>query len=268
MCESVAYLVKCFVEPSPDTKLAMVEMIDIDNSTLLKALRDRDSDSVDIPAVSQVGNPSAPTLVEAKHLPKRSLATTNGRGAFFHAICHIEFTAINLALDAALRFPGLPYHYYSDWLKIAQEEAVHFSMLHAHLATMGFKYGDFDAHDGMWQLAERTAHKLLLRMALVPRVLEARGLDVTPPMIRRLLLHNDIAGASILERIYVDEIKHVEAGTRWFNYAAAAEGLEPEQAFLQVVNEEFGELRTNNFNREARLEAGFTEFELSSLGGE
>ena len=265
MNDSTSVLSQCFRGKSPESKIALINRLNANDEDMLKGLVNREPRNGNFPSLSEVGIPALPRLVAAKNLPKRTLMNVRGTGAFFHAICHIEFTAINLALDAALRFAGMPSEYYSDWLHIAKEEASHYSMLHSHLVGIGFEYGDFDAHDGMWQLAERTAHDVVLRMALVPRVLEARGLDVTPPMIKRLELVGDLEGASILKRIYADEIKHVEAGTRWFNYAARACGLDPEQAFQQAVREEFGTLRANKLNREARLLAGFTEAELLQL---
>lgn len=267
MTDYLEILSCCFQEKSADRKVELMQQLKTDDLDLLKALQNPQKHGVELPAISAAGTPDLPVLVAAKDLPKRSLATQAGRGAFFHAICHIEFTAINLALDAALRFSGMPMGYYSDWLNIAGEEARHFSMLLSHLNGLGYGYGDFVAHDGMWQLAERTAHNVTLRMALIPRVLEARGLDVTPPMIKRLELMKDTPGAAILKQIYKDEIRHVEAGTRWFNFAATAAGLEPEQAFQKAVRDEFGSLRANKLNREARLLAGFTESELIQLGG-
>lgn len=182
-----------------------------------------------------------------------------------HAICHIEFTAINLALDAVVRFAGMPVDFYTDWAAIAGEEAVHFSLLAAHLDSLGYRYGDFVAHDGLWDMAERTGADVLRRMALVPRVMEARGLDVTPGMIVRLRAIGDDAGAGILERILHDEIAHVLAGTRWFNYACRARGLDPEPTFAELVGAEFGTIRAAALNREARLAAGFSTAELDSL---
>lgn len=263
--DPASVLSQCFCEKSPKRKIFLINSLNVNSEDLLNGLIKREADNVIFPRLNEVGVPDLPRLVPAKNLPKRTLMNMHGRGAFFHAICHIEFTAINLALDAALRFSGMPAQYYSDWLRIAQEEAAHFAMLSSHLGEIGFEYGDFDAHDGMWQLAERTAHDVVLRMALVPRVLEARGLDVTPSMIKRLELVDDINGAAILKRIYTDEIKHVEAGTRWFTYAARARGLQPEEAFHQAVTQEFGTLRTNKLNWEGRRLAGFTEAELLRL---
>ena len=148
-------------------------------------------------------------------VPQRKLGTTEGRAALIHAISHIEFNAINLALDAAYRFVGLPSEYYADWVRIAGEEALHFSLLSTHLNELGFAYGDFDAHNGLWQMALDTAHDPLVRMALVPRVLEARGLDVTPDITRRLEGVGDHEAVRILGIIARDEVTHVEAGSRW-----------------------------------------------------
>ncbi|MGR8947009.1 MAG: ferritin-like domain-containing protein [Gammaproteobacteria bacterium] len=265
MSESINHLAQCFREQDPRDKLRLMAGLDVTDAKMLATLQRPVLKGSNWPSRQDVGYPDAPQLVDARSLPKRSLSTVEGRGAFFHAICHIEFTAINLALDAAIHFSEMPLDYYRDWLQIAQEEATHFEMLNNHLAQIGFQYGDFDAHSGMWELAERTAHDLLLRMALVPRVLEARGLDVTPPMIERLQRAGDLPGAKLLRQIYEDEIAHVAAGTRWFNYIATERGLNPEQAFQQAVKDEFGVLRGKTLNREGRLLAGFTESELECL---
>ena len=265
MPESFDKLSRCFLERSPSNKIDLMKALTVNDDCLLDVLQQGGGKQVEFPARGDVGYPDNLKLVDAKFLPKRSLKTLEGHGAFFHAICHIEYTAINLALDAALYFAQLPLAYYRDWLQIAKEEACHFELLQGHLREIGFQYGDFDAHSGMWDLAERTADDLLLRMALVPRVLEARGLDVTPPMIKRLTQAGDLAGASLLQRIYEDEISHVAAGTRWFKFVAKQRGLEPEDAFQRAVKSEFGTLRANKLNREGRVLAGFTENELNRL---
>ena len=265
MSKIVDCLSRCFLERSPAEKIRLMKTLTVNDEDLLRTLQQGAKHDPAFPARDAVAYPDNLRLVDAKHLPKRSLKSIEGHGAFFHAICHIEYTAINLALDAALSFAGLPLTYYSDWLQIAKEEAHHFELLQNHLSGIGFQYGDFDAHSGMWDLAERTSHDLLLRMALVPRVLEARGLDVTPPMIERLWQAGDSAGAKLLQRIYEDEITHVAAGTRWFQFVAKQRGLEPEEAFHRAVKEEFGILRTNKLNRHARVLAGFTEHELSLI---
>ena len=265
MSKIVDCLSRCFLESSPADKIHFMKALSVDDQDLLRTLQQGEKRDETFPARDAVSYPENLRLVDAKFLPKRSLKSIEGRGAFFHAICHIEYTAINLALDAALYFTGLPLAYYRDWLQIAKEEAHHFELLQDHLREIGFRYGDFDAHSGMWDLAERTSHDLLLRMALVPRVLEARGLDVTPPMIERLEQAGDIAGAKLLQRIYEDEITHVAAGTRWFQFVAKQRGLEPEEAFHRAVKNEFGVLRTNKLNRRGRILAGFSEHELALI---
>ncbi|MFT4563123.1 MAG: uncharacterized ferritin-like protein (DUF455 family) [Gammaproteobacteria bacterium] len=212
-----------------------------------------------------VGRPALPQLVDPRELPRRKLGSQLGHGAFVHAICHIEFTAINLALDAAVRFDGMPDDYYRDWISVAAEEAEHFSLLQCHLNSIGYVYGDFTAHDGLWDMAERTSGDVLRRMALVPRVMEARGLDVTPDMIVRLRSVGDLAGAAILEKILDDEIGHVAIGSRWFAWLCATRGLNQQDTFTEIVAAELGNVRTNRLNRSARLAAGFSESELDCL---
>jgi uncharacterized ferritin-like protein (DUF455 family) len=215
--------------------------------------------------VAAVGRPEKPVLTRPRAVARRTLHTVEGRKAFMHAIAHIEFNAINLACDAAYRFRGMPPEYYSDWIKVAADEARHFSLLQDYLHKLDCRYGDFPAHGGLWDMAERTAHDVLARMALVPRVLEARGLDVTPAMIKRLQAAGDNEGADILQIIYREEIEHVAAGSRWFRYLCAQRGLEPRATFLELVEKHFiGELK-GPFNIEARMEAGFDAEELERL---
>ena len=198
-------------------------------------------------------------------MPRRSLVTTEGQAALVHAITHIEFNAINLALDAVYRFQGLPEDYYRDWLQVAFEEAQHFSMLRKRLLEFGYEYGDFDAHNGLWEMAVKTKDNIVARMALVPRVLEARGLDVTPGMIAKLQSQGDTATADILKIIFEQEIGHVAIGTRWFNYACEQKGLSPEETFQNLLVEYMdGELR-GPFQIEARRQAGFSESELATI---
>ncbi len=216
--------------------------------------------------VTTVGRPDKPILTRPRGVARRSLHTAEGRKAFMHAIAHIEFNAINLACDAVHRFPGMPREYYGDWIKVAADEARHFGLLQDYLHTLECRYGEFPAHGGLWDMAERTAHDVLARMALVPRVLEARGLDVTPAMIERLRAAGDNTGADILGVIYREEIEHVAAGSRWFRYLCAQRGLEPRGTFRELVEKHFtGELR-GPFNMPARLAAGFDAEELEGLG--
>ena len=213
----------------------------------------------------EAGRPQVPKLVPPAQVPQRKLGTTEGRAALIHAISHIEFNAINLALDAAYRFVGLPSEYYAEWVRIAGEEALHFSLLVKRLNNLGFAYGDFDAHNGLWQMALDTAHDPLVRMALVPRVLEARGLDVTPDITRRLEGVGDHEAVRILGVIARDEVTHVEAGSRWFNYLCAQRRYKPESCFQWLVGRYMKQLPKGPFYREARLAAGFSEDELNWL---
>lgn len=213
------------------------------------------------------GRPGRPRLVSPRSVPQRGLGTREGRAALVHAIAHIEFNAVNLAWDAVYRFRGLPAPYYRDWVTVAHDEARHFTLLAARLAALGHAYGDFDAHDGLWEMAVKTAHACLARMALVPRVLEARGLDVTPGMIARLAAVGDGATAAVLEVILREEVAHVAAGTRWFHWCCAREGRDPEQTFAALLAEYVpGGLR-GPFNLDARRAAGFGEAELARLSG-
>jgi uncharacterized ferritin-like protein (DUF455 family) len=182
-----------------------------------------------------------------------------------HAVAHIEFNAINLAWDAVHRFRGLPRHYYADWIQVADEEAYHFSLMRERLMALGFDYGDYPAHDGLWSMAERTGHDPLVRMAMIPRVMEARGLDVTPNMIKRFRGAGDEETARYLEIILRDEVGHVAAGSRWFRHLCHERGLDPESTYLRLLSEFLtGEVRCP-LNREARLRAGFGEGELERL---
>ncbi len=211
------------------------------------------------------GRPAQPLLVSPSEVPRRSPHTVEGRAALLHAIAHIEFNAINLALDAITRFPGLPEAFYRDWLRVAQEEALHFTLLAEHLATLGFAYGDFPAHDGLWEMAQKTRDDVLARMALVPRTLEARGLDASPAIRNRLLAAGDAGAADILERILRDEIGHVAIGNRWFRWLCAERGLDPILTYAQLARLHCAPRLRGPFNLEARRAAGFTEAELAEL---
>jgi uncharacterized ferritin-like protein (DUF455 family) len=217
------------------------------------------------PPAALPGRPPRPLLVDASQVPRRSPFTVEGRSALLHAVAHIEFNAIDLALDAAWRFGGLPQAYYLDWLRVAAEEAHHFSLLQAHLATLGHGYGDYPAHDGLWTMARRTADDLVARMALVPRTLEARGLDATPPMQARLARAGDARAVEILEVILRDEVGHVAIGNHWYRHACAQRGLDP-VAHYPVLAARHGAPRLKGpFNLEARARAGFTPEEMQAL---
>jgi uncharacterized ferritin-like protein (DUF455 family) len=211
------------------------------------------------------GRPERPLLVAPRALPKRSLASVEGRAALVHAVAHIEFNAINLAWDAVARFRGMPLAYYRDWVGVAVDEARHFTLLSARLGELGQAYGDFVAHNGLWDMAVRTAGSCLERMALVPRVLEARGLDVTPAMIARLRHARDDATADILEIILREEVAHVAAGSRWFAWCCAREGVDPAATFESLIGRHLRGALRGPFNIEARLRAGFSEAELAQL---
>lgn len=211
------------------------------------------------------GRPPTPCLVAPRALAQRGLGTAEGRAAFLHAIAHIEFNAVDLAWDAVYRFRGMPAEYYADWVRIADDEARHFTLLQARLAAHGAAYGDFDAHNGLWEMAGQTAHSCLARMALVPRVLEARGLDVTPGMIARLRHVGDVETVAALETILDEEVPHVAAGSRWFHWCCAREGVAPEPTFRELLSKYArGSLR-GPFNVEARMAAGFSAEELAAL---
>lgn len=211
------------------------------------------------------GRPARPQLVHPRQLQRRSLHTAAGRRVLVHALAHIEFNAINLALDVICRFQNLPLAFYADWLQVAVEESGHFQLLQARLHELGLAYGDLPAHDGLWDMARRTAHDPLARMALVPRVLEARGLDVTPGMIKQLTASGDTETSRILGIILNDEIQHVAIGSRWFEFLCKQRNLEPAAEFKRLIEIHFhGQLR-GPFNREARLKAGFSSMELDDL---
>ncbi|WP_394537967.1 ferritin-like domain-containing protein [Lysobacter enzymogenes] len=211
------------------------------------------------------GRPPKPALVHPRELPKRGFGTAEGRAAFVHAIAHIEFNAIDLGWDAVYRFRGLPAQFYADWVGVANDEARHFQLLRERLRELGYDYGDFDAHNGLWEMAEKTAHDGLARMALVPRVLEARGLDVTPGMIVKLRSIGDTATVAILETILREEVGHVAAGSHWFRWYCARAGVDPNPRFRELLAEYARAVLYGPFNFDARSAAGFDDEELRML---
>ncbi len=235
---------------------------------LRAAWRSGDLVSSDAPPPQPIGPPGRPLrprLVSPRTVPRRRLHSENGRAALIHAIAHIEFNAINLALDAVYRFRGLPAPYYDDWLRVAAEEARHFALLQERLGELGYAYGAFDAHDGLWQMAVATAGDPLARMALVPRVLEARGLDVTPGIIQRLSDAGDARTVTILTIILREEIGHVALGSRWFRYCCAQAGLLAEETFVELIRTYYQGRIGQPLNKAARRSAGFTDRELELL---
>lgn len=247
--EALAALLECDPERKCTRVAALVAVADDAGAEIIEAPEG-------IP-----GRPEHPLRVHPREVPNRGLGTQEGRAALCHAVAHIEFNAVNLALDACWRFSGLPGAFYNDWIRVAQDEARHFLMMRARLRELGSDYGALTAHDGLWESAEKTAHDPLVRMALVPRVLEARGLDVTPGMIHRLTELRDQATIAVLEVILAEEVEHVRIGTQWFRWLCAQRGLEPEAEFKSLLAEHGVRLRPP-LNLPARQFAGFTEAEL------
>ncbi|MDK4528394.1 ferritin-like domain-containing protein [Kingella kingae] len=211
------------------------------------------------------GRPERPILVPHTQVEQRKPSTPEGYAAMLHAIAHIEFNAINLALDAAYRFHTLPREFVGNWLGVAKEECEHFMLMRDRLREHGFDYGDFPAHAHLWDMAKHTAYDPLLRMALVPRVLEARGLDVTPAIRAKVAQRGDDATCDVLDIIYRDEVGHVKIGNRWYHYLCQQRELEPLALFRQLLKQHDMFVFRGYVNLEARQRAGFSEFELSLL---
>lgn len=211
------------------------------------------------------GNPAKLELVSPLDLPKRSMRTIEGRAALVHALAHIEFNAINLALDAIWRFANMPEQYYRDWLTVASEEAYHFSLLNAHLQSLGYEYGSFAGHNSLWEMVDRTKDDVFARMALVPRTMEARGLDATPSTLNKFAQVGDLKMVEILTIILRDEIGHVAIGNTWFNWLCGQRKLEPIATFKKLCVEYGAPKLKPPFNMDARRQAGFTEAELALL---
>ncbi len=211
------------------------------------------------------GLPAKPELVAPRLVKRRSMNTQAGRAILIHALVHIEFNAINLALDAIWRFAGMPLAYYTDWLQVADEEALHFSLMSGHLQTLGYAYGDFPGHSSLWEMTDKTRFDVLARMALVPRTMEARGLDAVPSLREKLLQAGDAAAAAILDIILRDEIGHVLTGNRWYAYLCEQRGLEPVATYAALALKYAAPVLRGPFNLPARRAAGFTESELIAL---
>lgn len=252
----------CLAEPDPATKVAAVNR--------LASASQQGALSLDVDVRLQAsaaipGRPVKPLLVPPLQVKRRAMNTVAGRAALIHALCHIEFNAINLALDAIWRFDGMPDAYYADWLKVASEEASHFNLLDAHLRHLGFAYGDFDAHNSLWEMVDKTKHDVMARMALVPRTMEARGLDALPALRAKLAQAGDDKAAAILDITLRDEVGHVAIGNRWFNYLCQQQGLAPLPTFEALCVTYVAPKLRGPFNLDARREAGFTEAELNAL---
>jgi len=248
----------------PQTKIAQVKQlfdqyqkkrIDLDTLSILN------SDGLTLP-----GRPQKPELVPPLAVPKRKMDTVEGRLSLLHSLAHIEFNAMNLALDAIWRFSDMPEQYYEDWLKVAKEEAYHFSLIENHLQSNDVAYGDFPAHNSLWEMVERTTDAVIARMALVPRTMEARGLDAVPAIRDRFKQIKDHQVVEILEIILRDEVGHVFIGNQWFNFLCAKENLSPIKVYKDLARQYRAPVLRGPFNLEARKQAGFTAEELSLLG--
>ena len=223
------------------------------------------SASLDAQELILPGRPLKPELVPPLQAPKRRMTTVEGRAILLHSLAHIEFNAMNLALDAIWRFPDMPQQYYEDWLKVAKEEAYHFSLVNEHIQSFGFTYGDFPAHNSLWEMVERTTDAVIARMALVPRTMEARGLDAVPRIRDRFKQIKDDRAVEILGIILNDEIGHVLIGNRWFNFLCARDNVSPIMAYRELAKKYRAPTLRGPFNIEARKQAGFTSEELSLM---
>ncbi|MCX7220363.1 MAG: ferritin-like domain-containing protein [Burkholderiales bacterium] len=255
-----ALALRWLIEPNPSIKAAGV--LALRQAWLANDLSlDRATEAASLNHAEALipGKPERPELVPPLGVKRRAMNTVEGRAVLIHALTHIEFNAINLALDA------MPQEYYSDWLQVAQEEAYHFNLLANHLVSLGFEYGDFPAHNSLWEMVERTQADVLARMALVPRTMEARGLDATPAIRAKLAQAGDQAAAAILDIILRDEIGHVGIGNRWFAYLCEQRQLEPVSTYAELATRYRAPKLRAPFNLEARRAAGFSEAELQVL---
>lgn len=257
-----ARALQCLLEADPATKVAAVAAMAAAWRGGTMAL---DADAALVPAGEVPGRPARPELVAPRLVGRRSMVTVEGRAMLIHALAHIEFNAMNLALDALWRFPGMPPEYYADWLRVAAEEATHYAMLVAHLAVQGHAYGDFPAHDSLWEMVGKTCGDVLARMALVPRTLEARGLDAIPPLRAKIAQAGDMDAAAILDIILRDEVGHVEIGNRWYTWLCQQRGAEPIATYACLARQYEAPVMRGPFNIEARRLAGFSEAELQAL---
>lgn len=253
--------IRCLSEPDPERKIALTRQTAADWQAGHLSLDATGADAT----TDRPGRPARLELVPPRQLAARKLTSREGRAAMIHAVVHIEFNAINLAWDAVQRFREMPADFHADWVRIAAEEAEHFGALYERLLDLGYDYGDFPAHDGLWEMARSTAHDPLIRMAMVPRVLEARGLDVTPGMISRFEAAEDPETASRLGVILREEVGHVAAGSRWFRALCQERGLEPRRCYFELLDRYMtGEIR-GPLNLTARRRAGFDPEELARL---
>ena len=250
------------IEPVPAIKADGVKLL---RESWLKGILQLDAQASLKSELEVPGRPVRPELVPPLGVKRRAMNTVEGRAVLIHALTHIEFNAINLALDAIWRFAGMPEQYYVDWLQVAQEEAYHFTLLSQHLLTLGCEYGDFPAHNSLWEMVERTQSDVLARMALVPRTMEARGLDATPAIRAKLAQAGDKAAAQILDIILRDEIGHVAIGNHWFAQLCKQRKLEPIACYAELALQYRAPKMRAPFNLDARRAAGFSEEELQAL---
>ncbi len=252
---------RCLIESEIENKCVLTKKLHQD----IKNKECSYGESAEPEKLEKPGYPDNVQLVMPQELTQRSVHSPEGHASLIHSICHIEFNAINLALDAVYRFRDMPEDYYEDWSKVAAEEAYHFTLLESHLKSLGHQYGDFKAHNGLWRMALETSHDPLVRMALVPRVLEARGLDVTPAIIKKLHYIKDNDAIDILDIIFNDEIGHVAIGTKWFYYLCEQRKVDKHKTFIELMNIHVkGKIR-GPYHTDARLKAGFSEAELEYL---
>ena len=252
--------------PDLDQKVQRVAELSAQSAT--ESIASSTFKEIPLPAHSLPGQPEKPALMRHLDVPQLSIFTARGLAGLVHSVCHIEFNAINLALDAAWRFPSMPAQYYADWIKVAVEEAHHFSLLRAQLQSMGHDYGDFPAHTGLWDMVERTQHDIVARMALVPRTLEARGLDATPPMqakLRKVATPDALKIVGILDIILRDEVGHVAIGNHWYRWLCERDALDPVAHFRQLCDQHAAPRIRAPINQEARRLAGFTDTEIAEL---
>lgn len=253
-------------ETCPKRKVEMTSNLSLGLAACLDAgMSLEQSINIGCTLVAEMGRPSAPVLTQPRLVPHGSVLKPEGRGMLLHALAHIEFNAINLALDLIVRFEGMPPGFYLDWMKVAQEEAYHHSLLCERLRHYGIEYGDYPAHDGLWQMAEKTKDSLIARLALVPRLLEARGLDVSPAIRQKLDAAGDRESALVLDVILRDEIGHVAIGNRWFNELCQQSRVDPITAFENCLEQYMSPKPRSPFNFEARKQAGFSDAELEWL---
>ncbi len=252
----------CLHEATIDRKLSLTHQAWL-------ALQEDQLSFISVKAVEPIARvtfPKTPLLLPPREMPKRKIGSAEGVAAFFHAIAHVEFVAIYLAWDIIYRFRGLPDQFYKDWLKVADEEAQHFELIRSHLQIMQINYGDLPAHNGLWDHAKDTSDNLLARVAMVPRCMEARGLDVTPAIIEKFKRQGDNASVALLNRILTDEVGHVERGSYWFKFFCKQQNIEPEAKYQALIKQYYlGGKPKGPFNREMRIIAGFSHAELDWL---